>query len=505
MLKIRDEAALENKFWTVSDPTHADYQNFLTLEQMSEFVRPSQANVDALLNWFRSHGVTTWTSVPNGDAYTIRASVQTIEQMLGVRMEKFQSVKDQSYELLRSRAVYTLPRALRGVVSVVAGISNFPTARSFSRAASRRINFQSGFVTPSVVQRELNIPSGTQGTNPSNVQAVAQFLEQYYSPSDLSSFQQQMGVPVQSVAKVIGPNQANNPGTEASLDIEYIMSTGRGVPTWFFYTSGLVAGQEPFVEWATNMNAMSTIPWVNSVSYGDYENSLSTTYMDRLDVELKKLAVRGTSILFSSGDDGVGCNSACSKMVANWPASSPYVTAVGGVYGGRNSGWVADTIASGGFSRYYPMPSYQKNAVAAYMSAMSGNLPAPSYYNQSNRAIPDISAYSENVVVMVGGSETIVGGTSCASPICGGTFGLIMDALLNAGKKPLGFLNPLLYSAWANQPNIFQKVTSGSNPDFCCPGFYANPQGGWCPISGMGVPDFTNLKGAIGKALNVQL
>ena len=83
--------------------------------------------------------------------------------------------------------------------------------------------------------------------------------------------------------------------------------------------------------------------------------------------------------------------------------------------------------------------------------------------------------------------------------------GLINDKLLNAGKKTLGFLNPLLYSAWAGQPQIFQKVTSGNNADFCCAGFNANPAGGWCPISGMGVPDFQNLVGTIGKLLKVDL
>jgi tripeptidyl-peptidase-1 len=505
LLKIRDRAALERKFWTVSDPQHSDYQNYLTLEQVSDLVRPSQEKVDALLAWFQSHGIVDWNTVPNGDAYTIKATVQKVEAMLNVALEKFASSHDANMHIVRSRAVYSLPRSLRNIISVVAGISNFPSPRQIRQQKLKRGADQFGFVTPSVVQRELGIPVGTVGTNSNNLQAVAQFLEQYYSPSDLSSFQQQMNVPVQPVAKVIGNNQVNNPGTEASLDIEYIMSTGRGVPTWFIYTYGRALGQEPFVVWATNLNALPSIPWVNTISYGDYENSISTTYMDRLDVELMKLATRGSSILFSSGDDGCGCNSACSKFVSNWPASSPYVTAVGGVYGGRNQGWVADTISSGGFSSYYARPSYQNNAVAAYFSSMSGNLPASSYFNSTNRAVPDIAAYSENVVVVVGNGDTIVGGTSCASPMMGGFFSLINDRLFNSGKKSLGFLNQLLYSTYASQPNIVMKVTSGNNADSCCPGFNANPAGGWCPISGLGVPDFTNMVNAIGKVLKVNL
>jgi tripeptidyl-peptidase-1 len=511
LLKIRDRAALERKFWTVSDPMHADYQNYMTLEEMSDFVRPAKEATDALEAFFVAHGIKDWKVVPNGDAYTVKASVRQVETMLNVAMERFASRVDATVQIVRSRTVYSLPRALRSVVDVVAGVSSFPSAKSFAKQAStaaqasRRAALQFGFVTPSVVQQELNIPAGTVGTNSGNLQAVAQFLGQYYSSQDLAAFQQQMQVPVQPVAKVLGPNVENDPGTEASLDIEYMMSTGRGVPTWFISTGGLHEGQEPFVTWATNLNTFTNLPWVNSVSYGDYENSVTTTYMDRLDVELMKLAARGSTILFSSGDDGVGCNSQCSKMVANWPASSPYVTAVGGVYGGRQNGWIADTIASGGFSSYYSRPSYQSSAVTRYLSSMAGNLPSASYYNSSNRAIPDLAAYSENVVVMVSGGETIVGGTSCASPIVGGLFGLINDKLLNAGKKPLGFLNQLLYTAYASNPAIFQKVLSGSNPDSCCPGFSANPNGGWCPVSGMGVPDYQALVNTIGRLLKVNL
>lgn len=530
LLKIRDGAALERKFWSVSDPKSTDYQNYMTLEELSEFVRPPQANIDALVAWFRSHGITEWTTVPNGDAYTVSVPVKTIEAMLNVHMEKFEITDShvlgsahranfRNYRVMRSLLQYSIPAHLRNVIDVVAGINNFPSARPvFSGAMARReaqvakealttgAEFQSGlWVTPTVIYNELNIPTGTVGKASSNLQAVAQFLEQYYAPSDLQAFQSYFNTPQQTVAQVIGKNIPTNPGGEASLDIEYIMGVGQGVPTWFFYTSGLVDGQEPFVEWATNLNAMTTIPSVNSVSYGDYENTISTTYMDRLDVELKKLALRGSSILFASGDDGVGCNAQCSKFVANWPASSPYVTAVGGVTGGRNSGFYGDTIASGGFSSYYAMPDYQKSAVANYMSSMgsAGQLPHESYFNRSNRAVPDVAAYSENVLVIISGVVQPIGGTSCAAPIVSGLVSLLNDKLLNAGKKTLGFLNPLLYSTYATQPNIFSPVVGGNNAQGCCPGFNANPKGGWCPISGMGVPNFVNLAGAIAKAFDL--
>jgi tripeptidyl-peptidase-1 len=50
-------------------------------------------------------------------------------------------------------------------------------------------------------------------------------------------------------------------------------------------------------------------PWVHSVSYGDDENSVSLDYMKRINLEFAKFGLLGRSILFASGDDGVGCDS----------------------------------------------------------------------------------------------------------------------------------------------------------------------------------------------------
>jgi hypothetical protein len=50
------------------------------------------------------------------------------------------------------------------------------------------------------------------------LQAVVEFEQQYYSPSDLDLFFEVMGIPgVGTPVTVIGPNDASNPGGEANL------------------------------------------------------------------------------------------------------------------------------------------------------------------------------------------------------------------------------------------------------------------------------------------------
>jgi len=238
-----------------------------------------------------------------------------------------------------------------------------------------------------------------------------------------------------------------------------------------------------------DMAADPTSPYVHSVSYGDEESSVSPDYVQRIDVEFQKFGVTGRSILFASGDNGVGCSPKCDRFAPNWPASSPYVTSVGGMYVQGTSA-IADTIASGGFSNTFKQPSYQQAAVAAYLKAHT--TPPPTFYNASGRAMPDIAAFSESVQIVYETLPLPIGGTSCAAPIVSGVISLLNDARLNAKKAPLGFLNPFLYQTLANHPDAFTDITTGDNSNGCCKGFQAAV--GWDPITGVGVPNFPALR-----------
>jgi tripeptidyl-peptidase-1 len=78
------------------------------------------------------------------------------------------------------------------------------------------------------------------------------------------------------------------------------------------------------------------------------------------------------TLLFASGDSGVGCDDNCDTFVPNWPASSPYVTSVGGVQLDSRSPYQVegDSISSGGFSNMFATPTYQVRICKTDFSAM---------------------------------------------------------------------------------------------------------------------------------------
>jgi tripeptidyl-peptidase-1 len=318
---------------------------------------------------------------------------------------------------------------------------------------------------------------------------VAQFLDQYFNMADLDEF---FTILLPSALgdkpSETGPN-GWGAGTEASLDIEYIMSTGEHVPTLFWSNGGLTKGQEPFLKWITQLNTMANPPLVVSVSYGDDEDSLSATYMTRIDQEFQKAGLRGVSILFASGDSGVGGSfSSCKKFVPNFPASSPSITAVGGTAMSgfiENGKEIVNGLSGGGFSNIFAQPVYQKAAVQNYVTSMSKSLPPKNLWNATGRAYPDVAALSEGFLVVCNFIPLPgVAGTSCATPTISGIVALLNDLRLANNKSPLGFLNPLLYKLGANSSAVFTDITEGGNPGCGTNGFMATT--GWDPSSGWG-------------------
>lgn len=155
----------------------------------------------------------------------------------------------------------------------------------------------------------------------------------------------------------------------------------------------------------------------------------------------------------------------------------------------------AADFSSGGFSNLFATPDYQSNVVKSFMTGLGSQYSG--LYNTTGRGFPDIAAQGVNVQIVTSGDTNGVDGTSCSSPIFASTVALLNDQLIAAGKSPLGFLNPFIYSAKGSA--AFNDVTSGeplsqfsfthnltdtfigSNPGCNTNGFSAVK--GWDPVS----------------------
>ena len=517
-IKQRNTDKLEKLLHAVSDPDSQYYGKHLTVQQISKLISPSKRSLFIIKKWLKKSGVENCQETQNKDFLVCDMTRDTAEKLLPGSIFYYFKHEKYSKKVIRSLSRYYVPDYVSKYLDFVGGLHRFPAVNWIKRKSSEdntskfkisleKVTKEKGTqnpevhigVYPTVLRERYNI-SSTVGNHPNNSQVVAQFLEQFYNAGDLKEFMRMFGsgfVHQSEIAKVVGPDSGRS-GIEASLDTQYIMSTGANISTWFWSTAGRHETQEPFLEWMVAVGNMSEVPYVHSVSYGDVESSLSVTYMKRINVEFMKAGVRGLTILFASGDDGAACKN--DKFSPNFPVSSPYVTAVGGTALNNPftiSGEYGYEISGGGFSNVFMQPSYQTEKVAFYLTKME-NLPAQKYFNKAGRAYPDISALSNhfwivNNLIPIPG----VAGTSASTPTVAGIISLINDARLTKKMPVMGFLNPFLYK---NSGTMYD-VTSGCNEGCLAhdKGFCAFKQ--WDPVTGNGTPNFPAMLQAALKAI----
>ena len=181
--------------------------------------------------------------------------------------------------------------------------------------------------------------------------------------------------------------------------------------------------------------------------------------------------IEGIGVYFSSGDAGDDA-AALGKPSADFPASSSWVTAVGGTSlavgaDGKKlfeTGWETGKSVltngayvpgppgafqaggGGGTSVLYNEPFYQKGIVPDALAKQNQK------GNTRGRVVPDISAVGDpNTGFLVGQTQTFpdgvyydqyrLGGTSLSSPVLAG----IMAVSDSLDRYHHGFLNPLIY------------------------------------------------------------
>jgi len=195
--------------------------------------------------------------------------------------------------------------------------------------------------------------------------------------------------------------------------------------------------------------------------------------------------------------NGQDASGKCPPFTPTYPSGCPYILSVGATQnfspevaaaaGTGNAGF----YGGGGFSNYFPTPDYQQGAVQSYLSSLgssqSGN------YNATGRGYPDVSAQGANQLIYNGGKQMTVGGTSASAPVVASGLTLLNDKLQKAGKRPVGWINPMLYS----NPGVWNDITSGGSYGCGSNGGFPTAAG-WDPSTGVGTPNFTNWRNVYG-------
>lgn len=368
--------------------------------------------------------------------------------------------------------------------------------------------------TPALIRAGYNIPSTLDGKGQTIV-----IVDAFGSPtvrSDLHIFDQAMGLPDPTLnifypggkPPPLGPSRLHNTlswASETSLDVQWSHAIAPGATIDLVIAAtnsgNVLNNAERFV-------VQNHLGNVMSMSFGSPEAAIrglaNNTQLQQADAIYQAAAAAGITVFASTGDFGAtnaGLCRSCTVVNAQFPASDPLVTAVGGtnlflsdtgVYQSEDV-WNDSVPAQcpfgctrGVFGATGGAPS-RIFAAPAYQQALSGN-PARTTADVGYNA----SVYT-GILVYLGFENPpqffFFGGTSEGAPQWAALTALADEA---AGHR-LGLINPTLYAIGANPGKYaadFHDITSGNN-DFFGPGFSA--KAGYDLPTGLGTPNATNL------------
>jgi subtilase family serine protease len=568
----------------VSDPRSKSYGHYLTPAQFRQQFAPTANQVAQVQNWLTSQGFTLVYTPQNNHYVSAKGTVAQAQAAFGVNFGMYNA----NGATLRSpSADVFIPSSLAGMVSGVVGLDqsaffvhpnnvkdgpNAPPAPGFRNSpplsayygelltgavggvAAPGYSFPAGFTdnpdnltsvpwtikghTPQDVKGAYGI-SGYDGTG----QTVA-IIDAYASPTilqDTNQWSDNRGIPRfgttggGTFTQVVPPGVYNIPENpkqdpqgwygEETLDVESVHGMAPNAHVVY------VAGPNNYQDLDAAMNHIvdNQLAQIVSNSYGFLGENLPPGYIIPFNDTLIQAAAEGIGVYFSSGDFGDE-TSVLGYASTDWPASSPWVTAVGGTslavdqnhtldfetgWGVSSyncnptsatcnrAGWQAG--AGGGYSAIFPQPDYQAN--------YGGNLTG-----KTGRGVPDVAALADaQTGYLVGQTQTFqschgsvtmydeyrLGGTSLACPIFAG----IMALSDQKAKSPHGFANPFFYENASRFRDITAINTAVARRNFNnsiddCNGtadrlrtfndYSGSPTqftaAGWDDVTGLGVP-----------------
>jgi kumamolisin len=529
----RPESRARTAFFAVGDPSSATYRRFLTLGQVARRYGAARATRMALRRAAERHGLSARVD-PSGVFARVSATVVRFERVFHVRIRRQfnNDVLANGYFVVGNRAL-RLPKDLRSLVrEVVASYSRSTRSGGAGGATVHRVSDDASSEQGPTVDRPGNAGAwigGCAAAQATGAYSFAQVRSAYgidalgpgsgasvailnvgegITPRDIADAASCFGLPALRARTLLTDGQARAFGRgtfEPQEDFALVRGMAPGLASVTFVQAWLAP--ELWFLGAAKVLALSSPPETFSISYGECERDVRGKGAARtlragaalLDALLVRLGLVGVGVFAAAGDFGSTCNGRPFAGVT-WPASSPYLTAVGGtrLVLDRANARVDEVVwndlewlsadngggaGGGGISAVSRRPSFQRP------------LPVPG----TRRAVPDVSAHASLLPgwpVVLSGNWVEDGGTSASTPLLAGAFATLSANERAAGRPPLGPVNGLLYSLQASAPDAFFDVVAGANGyDRRVRAWSASP--GYDLASGLGVPRFDRLAAAL--------
>ncbi|BDZ51978.1 serine protease [Frondihabitans sucicola] len=544
-LALRNQAGATALAKSVSDPASAGYRQYLTPAQWIAAYAPTQSTYSSTVSMLRGRGLTI-TGQPAGRQYIVfRGTVAAIQKAFSTSLRTY-SVDGQ--DLI---APATTPSLATSAGKTISGLTldqgrllTKPASTSqagSARSAGSTLSSLRSLLTPalsapasvtvktpcsSYLSQHLATVPSTYGTTristancgytPKQIRSIYKtsassgsgqtvaIVDAYDSPTmrtDVDTYSRRVGEPTLTASQYVdlSPSKTTftdkkacgNPSGwqgEQTLDVEAVHAVAPKATILYVGATDCGAGTDVALSRILD-KGLATIVSNSYGSVGEPSSSGSKDYVQgEVNLQLQA-AGEGIGLYFASGDDGDE-RANTGTYQADFPASSPWVTAVGGTSVGltkTNStaftmGWgnTLDQIVPGAHRtlRYHSnLPGTLfaggagggRSRIAAFTEPWYQKSVIPTSVAAGRRAVPDVAALADPFTGFLIGyhpisNETtlathafglgVAGGTSLATPITAALVATVQQQT----KAVVGFANPALYSVAKSTPSAFADV-----------------------------------------------
>jgi pseudomonalisin len=447
----------------------ASFHQWLTPEQFTGQFNPTRSQAASVADYLKQQGFVNVSIEPNNLIVSGTASISRVEAAFHTIIHGTQANGKLVYGNVKPALV---PSKLNGLVLAVLGLTNAYQMQLHLVKSEHKIEPMQAGTPPPCLQVVNGICIGgeygppqyqvaygaTSCSKPCSTgskTSIAVMAEGNVSQvvTDLRTAETFWGLPQvpYSVVKV-GVASGDTSGVdEWDLDTQISSGFAQKVKHLYVYDTTSLSDSDialEFSKWVNDHKAQA-----GNASFGEPEAlAYADGSMQLDDEEFNQAASQGMTMFASTGDSGSGC-----PVLVNsggpvggtpqvcYPASSPYVVAVGGTtldtnaVGNEPGSYYGEHVwvgTGGGFSAFESPGYWQANGICAQCT--SGNL----------RGAADISMCADNngcpMDVFIAGTQTGIGGTSLSSPMSMGLWARLETQF----KNKLGFAAPVYYGVY---------------------------------------------------------
>ncbi len=409
------EAALDALIQAQQNPSSPLYHQWLTPDQFAARFGVAQSDIDKVENWLQQQGFAIDTVNRSHTAIRFSGNAGQVESAFATQMHFYQ-VNGQKH--FAPSTALSVPSAIAGVVADIHNLSDFRPHPDHIIPRKTFTSAQSGnvfFAPPDIVTTYDIQPVYSAGVNGAGQTIVIAGQSQVVL-SDIEAFEAASGLTKKDPNLVLVPgtgdsSTSSGDESESDLDLEWSGAIAPGATVDFVYV-----GSSP--NYSTFDAAAYAIDEglgnIISMSYSacELDPYVTSSYISSEEAIYMQATSQGQTVLAASGDEGsTGCygdtdlnvsgTDSQESLAVNYPASSAYVTAVGGTE-------IASEFSSGGSS------------ISQYWNAASGST---DLLSSAKSYIPEVAWNDDALAAASGASCTDT--SSCLASSGGGASVLV--------------------------------------------------------------------------------